>query len=192
MSRQSSKALVLALVAFSSCSAGCSLVGADDEPSGPPEPAASYSALETFPWAFNRAGSSCNGQSFTIDFDNVGRAPVGVPGAPDFGYSGEDCLVVGWPLGSSGPDSFAAMVGPGEALAPRECHLAAVREATGPDFYPPRDPEAADLGIVEGAAVCVLTDQRRVVRARIDAIIGEDGTATPAVRGEATMWLPAE
>jgi len=50
------------------------------------------------------------------------------------------------------------------------------------------------LGIVEGAALCVVTDHNRVVYAWIDEVITGvvEGGATPPIRGSALLWVPPD
>ncbi|GAA4613804.1 hypothetical protein [Saccharopolyspora hordei] len=133
---------------------------------------------ERVPWSVS--DTSC-GQSHEIDWDAPGTSPAADPGETDFSYGTSDCS----------PPSFHAthggLVPPGTALDALACRSAAMAGAL-PIWVENGDVE--ELGLVPGAAICIVTDRDRVVRAQIDEVIALDTIGSPSFRGTATVWVP--
>lgn len=82
------------------------------------------------------------------------------------------------------------LVAQGEATEAIACRSAAVAGAL-PSYLTPATRES--LGVVEGAAFCIVTDRGRVVRAQIDTITeGVDGVPEVILTlgGTAMVWSP--
>lgn len=151
----------------------------------------SYGAPEVFPWRLQYLGDECGSSTATytdsINWDDVVGDPD--PGEPDVAYRvrdycSEDTTVY------SPEDARGGLVEPGEATEAIACRSAAVAGAL-PSYLSPSTRER--LGVVEGAAFCIVTDRGRVVRAQIDTITeGEDGPREVilTLEGEATVWSP--
>ncbi|KUP95994.1 hypothetical protein [Thermobifida cellulosilytica] len=167
---------------------------ASEESSGlPPAPAQSYFPPEQVPWGFDglkEVGVICEESAEGIDFDNTGSRPLPEPGEADLAYANQNCMYDGLLHGTGG--SYVSFVEARESITPAECHAEALRGEAEASYFFGEERTAEEWGIVEGAALCVVTDRNRVVYARIDEVVTgvvEDTTAPP-IRGSALLWVP--
>lgn len=159
----------------------------------PPEPAESYFPPEQIPWGFDglkEVGVICEESAEGIDFDNTGSRPLPEPGEADLAYANQNCMYDGGLHGTGG--SYVSFVEARESITPAECHAEALRGEAEASYFFGEDRTAEEWGIVEGAALCVVTDRNRVGYARIDEVVTgvvEDTTAPP-IRGSTLLWVP--
>ncbi|MEV0703116.1 hypothetical protein AB0I53_35080 [Saccharopolyspora sp. NPDC050389] len=183
--------------------------GSPTSPPPPPEPAETNRAESAAPtteprqhlaygppkilnWGLRFPGDGCgNGvlaDGQTINWDDVVGDPD--PGADDIGYQQQttcsDYTRIFALDGSKG-----GLVTADQAHDPLTCRSAALAGAL-PNYIEPRTRKEARL--VEGAALCVLTDRGRVVRARIDRVVDDTENFVKDVvlelSGEAIIWEP--
>lgn len=180
MSRLS--AAVLGFLVLAALALGCSSEPEpeDTTPAQLRAPAAAYYTPEIVPWGVN----ALHCEPHEIDWDNTGAHPQTAPGLPDLAYYGDHCIE-DWFSGRAG--SAVAVVEPGAFLTPAECHRAATHPEIPGVLHDEIGVDIEDV-LRPGTAVCVVTDQGRVVRARIDDI--DPPTYAPTFRGEATVWTP--
>ena len=155
-----------------------------------------YGKPETRKWALhfshNECGNGGRDPLDTINWDDV--VADADPGEDDLGY-GQISICSRYTALVADPHAKADMVKgglveEGEATDPLECRSAAVAGALPTDISPAR---LKQTGIVKGAALCLITDRERIVRARIDSVIINPDTPgggefVTELRGEATIW----
>ncbi|WP_277676156.1 hypothetical protein [Saccharopolyspora rectivirgula] len=150
------------------------------QPSASTAPAAQLQFGEPEEVLWNVSDTACF-QTHKINWDALGSSPAADPGEADFSYGTSDCS----------PPSFHAthggLVPPGTATDVMTCRSAAMAGAL-PIWVNNRDLE--ELGLVPGAAICIVTDQGRVVRAEIDEVITLSNIGSPSFRGTAKIWIP--
>ncbi|MGW1679516.1 hypothetical protein [Saccharopolyspora sp. NPDC002376] len=154
--------------------------GMSAQPSASATPAAQLQFGEPEEVAWNVTETAC-GSTNEINWDDLGSSPAADPGETDFSYGRGDCSAASFYATHGG------LVPPNTALDVMACRSAAMAGAL-PIWVDVDDVD--ELGLVPGAAFCIVTDQKRVVRAEIGEVITASNIRSPSLRGKAKIWIP--
>ncbi|MDA3646651.1 hypothetical protein LZ318_25945 [Saccharopolyspora indica] len=152
--------------------------GMSAQPSASATPVAQFRFGEPEEVAWSVTDTAC-GNVNEINWDDLGSSPAADPGEADFSYGRSDCS------NASFHATHGGLVPPGTALDAMSCRSAAMA-GTLPIWVD--SDEVNELGLVPGAAICIVTDQKRVVRAEIENVT-PDSPRSPSLRGRAKIWI---